>query len=130
VNNSVYFRWFETGRIAYWRRIGLWDLLTSDRIGPILASVTCDYRRQLGYPDTIFVGTSVARIGRTSLAMEQVVVSCAEGAVAAEGRSTGVVFDYAANTSTPVPRAVRQAIAALEGWPDDGASAGLASPQP
>jgi acyl-CoA thioester hydrolase len=119
VNNTVYFRWFESGRIACWDRIGLWDLLRQSRVGPILASVSCDYRRQITYPDTVHVGSRIVRLGRTSFGMEQVVVSASQRAVAADGRSTVVVFDYAANIPTPIPDVLRRTVEALAERPLD-----------
>lgn len=113
VNNCVYFRWFESARIAFWRHAGFWDLVKRDRIGPILASTACDYRRQLSYPDTVHVGSRVARLGRTSFGIEQIVVSLAGRAVAAEGRTTVVVFDYEANQPTPIPDLLRQSLSSL-----------------
>jgi acyl-CoA thioester hydrolase len=115
VNNNAYFRWFESARIAYSQRIGLFDLFKAERIGPILASISCDYRRQITFPDTVEVGIRVTRIGRTSLGLEHVIVSQGQSAVAAEGSSTIVVFDYRANKSHPVPPLIRQAIHDLEG---------------
>lgn len=115
VNNNAYFRWFESARIAYSERIGLLDLFRAERIGPILASIACDYRRQLNFPDTVRVGVRVTRIGRTSLGLEHAIVSQSQLAVAAEGTSTIVVFDYRANRPFPVPTSIRQAIEALEG---------------
>jgi acyl-CoA thioester hydrolase len=115
VNNTVFFRWFESARIAYMARIGMDELMRDTRVGPILAAVSCDYRRQVTYPDTVHAGARVARIGRTSIGMEHVAVSTSARAVAAEGRSTLVVFDYNAGTPVPVPDAIRRAIEALEG---------------
>jgi acyl-CoA thioester hydrolase len=115
VNNNAYFRWFESARIAYSQRIGLLDLFKAERIGPILASISCDYRCQLNFPDTVHVGVRVARIGRTSLGLEHAIVSQSQDAVAAEGTSTIVVFDYGANQPHPVPPLIRQAIHDLEG---------------
>ena len=115
VNNKITFRWFESARIAYFERIGLIDLFTAERIGPILASTSCDYRRQLNFPDTVHVGVCATRIGRTSLGLEHAIISQSQMAVAAEGRSTIVVFDYRANKPHPVPPLIRQAIYDLEG---------------
>jgi acyl-CoA thioester hydrolase len=115
VNNNAYFRWFESARIAYSQRIGLFDLFKAERIGPILASIACDYRRQINFPDTVKVGIRVTRIGRTSLGLEHAIFSESQAAVAAEGSSTIVVFDYRANQSHPVPPLIRQAICDLEG---------------
>jgi acyl-CoA thioester hydrolase len=115
VNNTVYLRWYESARIAYTRGLGLGELMRSRRIGPILASITCDYRLPITFPDTVHVGSRVVRIGRTSFAMEHALVSASAGKIAAEGKSTIVVFDYNTNTPVPVPDDIRRAIAATEG---------------
>jgi acyl-CoA thioester hydrolase len=115
VNHVTYFRWYETGRIAYFRQLGLMDMHKTERIGPILASVTNDYRRQLTYPDTVQICVRITRIGRSSLGMEHKIVSQNDHAVAAEGSSTVVIFDYRTNKSHPVPARIRHAIEALEG---------------
>ncbi len=122
VNNTLPLRWFESARIAYAERIGLTAMFASERIGPILASIRCDYRRQLHYPDTVFVGARVSRIGRTSLTMDHLAVSRSLGQVAVEGSSTLVVFDYKTQSPTPVPDAIRKAIIALEGGDIPGGS--------
>ncbi len=117
VNNTIFLRWFESSRIAYTTRVGLYELFRVRRIGPILAAVSCNFRRQVTFPDTVDVGARIDRIGRTSLAMSHAVFSRALGAIAAEGTSTIVVYDYEAGTPVPVPDELRDAIAALEGRP-------------
>jgi acyl-CoA thioester hydrolase len=114
VNNTVYLRWFESARIAYGRKIALGDLEEGKRVGPILAAISCQYRRQLTFPDTVHIGARITRIGRSSLTMEHRVLSDALQAVAAEGDSTLVTFDYAAQKSTALPADVRARIEALE----------------
>ncbi len=115
VNNTVYFRWFESARIAYFMRMGLVAFQDGDRIGSILASSSCDYRRSITFPDTVRVGIKVTRIGRTSIGFAHRIISEAQGLLAAEGTSTAVIFDYDAKRPHPVPEAVRQAIAKIEG---------------
>jgi acyl-CoA thioester hydrolase len=115
VNNTVYFRWFESARIAYGDRIGLLELMRTQRIGLIMASITCDYRLPLTYPDDVQIGARIARIGRTSMTMDHLLVSVAAGAIAAEGTSTLVVYDYNASRPHPMPDSLRAAIEAMEG---------------
>jgi acyl-CoA thioester hydrolase len=115
VNNVVYFRWCESARIAYFGRIGLADRRTDGHVGPILASIKCDFRRQLNFPDTIRIGARIARIGRTSLMMQHRVESLAQHAIVAEAESTMVVFDYSSAKPHPVPEDLRRAIEELEG---------------
>ena len=66
VNNTVYFRWYESSRIAYLDRIGVSDMMERERVGPILAAICCNYRRQLNFPDTVEIGSRITRIGRSS----------------------------------------------------------------
>ncbi len=113
VNNTVFFRWFESARVAYLDRIAL-ESSNSD-LGPILASVKCDYRRQLNFPDTVTIGARITRLGRTSLTMVHAVLSAAQQAVVAEGDSTVVVFDYKTHRPQPIPPPLREAIGKIEG---------------
>jgi acyl-CoA thioester hydrolase len=115
VNHVTYFRWYETARITYFLRIGLMDMHKNERIGPILASVVNDYRRQINFPDIVHIGVRISRIGRSSFDMEHKIFSQNDHALAAEGTSTLVIFDYQTNKSHPVPARIRHAIENLEG---------------
>jgi len=111
VNNTVYIRWFETARIVLCKQLGL----TVDRpegLGPILATVTCDFVRPVEYPATIVTKARVTKIGGRSLGVEHVVTSGAD--VVASGTAVIVLFDYAAGESVAVPDEVRDAVAALD----------------
>ena len=46
VNNTVYFRWFESGRIAYFERLGFGHAVSDAGLGPILASINCIFAGQ------------------------------------------------------------------------------------
>ena len=47
VNNVVYFRWFESARIELLDQFPTAVTMSGKGLGPILASIKCDYRRQL-----------------------------------------------------------------------------------
>ncbi len=115
VNNTVYLRWFESVRIAYGKEIDLAESAEGKKIGPILAAISCHYRRQLKFPDTVQIGARITRLGRSSLTMEHRIVSELQCAVAAEGDSTMVAFDYLAQKSVPLPAELRAKIEQLEG---------------
>ena len=70
INNVVYLRWCETARVEYLQRAGMWVPLPPRGTGPILASIKCDYKRPLNYPDIVWVGARVTRIGNSSIRME------------------------------------------------------------
>jgi acyl-CoA thioester hydrolase len=115
VNNVVYFRWMESARIEYFRRAGLGQMMSNQGQGPILASIKCDYRRQLSFPDTLLISASITSIGRTSLKMAHLLYSTAQQAVAAQGESVVVMFDYTTQRPVPVPDSIRATLDALEG---------------
>jgi acyl-CoA thioester hydrolase len=120
VNNIIYFRWFESARIAYLERIGLGEKhagkdAAGEDLGPILAAIGCNYRKQVKYPDTVLIGARVTRIGRSSITMTHLIWSEAHGALAADGESTVVVFDYKTNTARRVPDEIRAILEQLEG---------------
>jgi acyl-CoA thioester hydrolase len=114
VNNTVYFRWFESGRIAYFDRLGVGDNRPGAKTGPILAAINCNFRRQIGYPDAVQIGTRVTKIGNSSLTISHIIFSERLGSIAAEGDSVIVVFDYHAQKPVRIPDELRSKIAALE----------------
>ena len=69
VNNTVYFRWFETCRIEYLERLGFNAMMQRAQIGPILAAIKCQYRKPVTFPDTVQIGARVTRLGRASMDM-------------------------------------------------------------
>jgi acyl-CoA thioester hydrolase len=73
VNNVVYFRWCESARVAYLNDTGLQALMSQSNLGPILASIKCDYLRQLNFPDTVRIGARITRIGTKSVSMEHAI---------------------------------------------------------
>jgi acyl-CoA thioester hydrolase len=117
VNNTVYFRWCESARIEYLDKLGLSDLMRAEGIGPILAAISCNYRRPVTYPDSVQIGAQITRIGGRSLTMEHRIFSEGQQHVVADSTSTIVVFDYNRQASHAVPDDIRKKIERLEGKP-------------
>ncbi len=115
VNNAVFFRYFETARIAYLERCGFVESYERDRVGAILHSTHCRFRRPLYYPDTVLVGARADEVGEDRFGMRYRVVSNVQGEVAADGGGLIVSFDYGAGRKAPLPEKVRALIAELEG---------------
>ena len=115
VNNAVFFRWFESARVEYLGRCGLWGKRDADGVGPILATISCNYRQQLVYPATVEVSAWVSRIGRSSMTMDHAVRIQQTQALVADGSSVIVTFDYRQQKSVPVPDDIRRAIEQQEG---------------
>ncbi len=115
VNNTVYLRWCETARVEYLARMEMWPKLPPAELGPIVASLSCDYKRPVTYPDTMYVGARVTRIGNSSFRMEHRVVSKAMDMVVAHSVSTLVVVDYSRGKPARLPEHCRKAIERIEG---------------
>jgi acyl-CoA thioester hydrolase len=115
VNNIVYFRYFETARIEYLRRVGFGGEREEDGIGPIMANVQCRFRRPVTFPDTVTVGARVPEVGEDRFTMDYRLVSRALGDVAADGSGVVVAYDYRALRKATLPAAVRAEIERLEG---------------
>ncbi|MCR9199276.1 MAG: acyl-CoA thioesterase [Planctomycetaceae bacterium] len=103
VNNVVYIRWYESSRIDLLNSFDTEASMAPGGLGPILASITCDYKRQLHYPDTVHIGGRVGRTGRTSFDLEHAVYSEQLDAIAATGKSVVVLFNYDTNRPVRIP---------------------------
>lgn len=103
VNNAVYFRYFETARIECFAELGLGSIERSDGVGPILHSASCRFRIPLTHPDTVTVGAQIGEVGDDRFVMRYRAVSHHHGAVAADGESLIVTFDYATGSKARVP---------------------------
>ena len=115
VNNIVYFRYFESARMAYFERVGFWDYMRETGVGPILASTRCRFRLPLTYPDTVSVGARVPEIEGDRFVMKYVVVSHSHGRAAAEGEGLIVSYDYRGLAKAPLPEIIKERIKELEG---------------
>jgi acyl-CoA thioester hydrolase len=114
VNNVVYFRYFESARIAYSEKIGLQEYKEKTGIGPILGSTSCRYRFPLTYPDTVSVGAKIVGMEEDRFTMNYVVVSHRHQKIAAEGDGVIVLYDYREGKKTAMPDEIRARILALE----------------
>ena len=115
VNNTVYLRWFESARIAYFRAVGVLERMQNDGVGPILARATIDFRKPVTFPDRVTVLSCVPELRNTSFTMAYRVMSEAHGgALVAEGDSVVVMLNYRTGEKVSLSDQLRQRVAALE----------------
>lgn len=114
VNNTVPVRWYESSRIRFMESTGMAQMLEQHKLGPILAAVNCSYRKQLFYPDRVHIGCRANRIGGSSITLSHVVVSETQEALAAEGESVVVAFDFEKQRPSRIPDEIRAALKALQ----------------
>lgn len=114
VNNTVFFRYFEDARIAYFEKIGVLEHMSRSNIGPILANALCNFLLPLDFPDCIHIGTRSNILSPKKLKMEFAVFSEKRNALVAEGEGLVVYYDYAIGKSCEIPATLVTAIEALE----------------
>jgi len=97
INNTVYFRYFEDIRMAYFSKVGVNEFMERKKIGPILARTECDFRLPLSYPDEIEIGTKCEVLSEKKFIMYT--GSKTVGHKALRGRGIGLVlfYDYVKN---------------------------------
>jgi acyl-CoA thioester hydrolase len=109
VNNTVYFRYIESARIAWLEEVGRPPNPTTE--GPVIVSAYCSFIKQLKYPGDIEVSTYVGPPGRSSFEVTHEIRLLGPdgqaGAIHAEGGAKVVWVNFPAEKSVPLPDEVR-----------------------
>lgn len=113
VNNTRFFLWFESARMALFEKIGVAGVRST--ASPILATTTCNYLAPLYYPAKLRVSARCTNVGETSMTMAYEVASGER--VHARGSAVAVLVDYTTQAKVRVPDEIRAAIAALDATP-------------
>lgn len=111
VNNAVPLRWFESSRIVLLEEHGLGQLMGEGDLVPLVASITCNYRRQITYPDEVCVGTRVAELKHSRMTLSHAVYSHTQRQLVADGETVVVFFHRHKQRPTRVPAEVREKLA-------------------
>jgi acyl-CoA thioester hydrolase len=115
INNTVYFQFFETARMVYFDKIGVFEHKERTQVGPILASTRCDFRAPLAVPDTIRITAIIEDIKHNRFTMKHIVHSEKLDKVAAEGEGLIVFYDYKRGKSCEIPKVILKSITATQG---------------
>jgi acyl-CoA thioester hydrolase len=114
VNNVVYFRYFETARIDFFRQINLLDDLQKTGIGPVISENNARYKRPVTFPDTLLVGVTISDIKSDRFMMHYQAFSKTQQAVTTLGSSQVVMFNFKTGQKAVLSEALQQALAAHE----------------
>ena len=113
VNNTVYFRYFETARIALLEHMKFSDPSINEGVGPILASTDCRFRLPLTYPDTVTAAAWIQEVTEDAFIMGYAVFSHHHDRVAAEGSGRIVAFDYGSGRKARLGQELRRTLETL-----------------
>lgn len=114
VNNTVYFRYFESARIAYFEKMNVMGYMAETGVGPILGEIACTFRIPLTYPDKVLIGTRVTDIKEDRFTMKHLIVSTKHRKAAAEGDGVIVTFDYREGKKVSIPAEMKKRIMGIE----------------
>jgi acyl-CoA thioester hydrolase len=108
VNNTIYFRYFETLRIAWLAQFGAEP--NPDGVGPVMANGFCNFIRQIEYPGEIVARHHVAAPGSKSLdTYFTLSMADAPDAISANGGATLVWVDFPSKKTVALPDDLRAA---------------------
>lgn len=107
VNNTLYFRYFETVRIEWMRTLGA--TLKPEGVGFVIVNAFCNFIRQLEYPGDIRARQYIGEVGRSSFDTFVTLEREDEpGVIYATGGATTVWLDIAAKKTLPLPEWLRK----------------------
>ncbi len=112
VNNMVYYGYFDTVVTDYIVRIGELDTSESSAVALVVES-HCNYERPVAFPTIVDCGLRIGRLGNSSMRYEIGVFAQGEEAIAAHGHFVHVFVTRENWRPTPIPKAIRAAVAPL-----------------
>lgn len=108
INNAVYLTYIELCRTRFFQKAGFTALEDIRKDFPlILARTEIDFLMQGGMQDSVVVEGWISAIGNKSFTQNYAVTVPGRG-VLAQAKAVLVWFDFAANTSVPIPDAARK----------------------
>ena len=118
VNNAVFSTFLESGRVAL-----LYDPdapLADPGASFVIARLVLDFRDEVNWPGRIEIGTRVARVGRSSLTLEQGLFQ--DGRCVATAETVIVHTDGTTRRSKPLSHATVRCLKSLTGVPEPDAA--------
>ena len=119
VNNTVYFKYFESARIAYFERCKIDADPKMMTVGPILASIGCRFKRPMAFPDEALLCCRVKTVHHDRFVLEHAVYSHKLGGIAAVGDGLIVPYCYKTLKKADLPAEWATAIYAIDGVSKD-----------
>lgn len=119
VNNAFFLAYFESGRLAYLRELGLWDGSLVLDLGLVVADMHLAFLAPIFLDQQIRVGVRVLCIGNKSLELDSQIEDSDSGKVLCTSTTVMVAYDYHSLKTVRVPDGWRKAIEQFEQKPLD-----------
>lgn len=112
VNNVMYLRYFESARIRYFEEL-LGSAKFDTPIKPVVAEMSCTYRKPVFYPDTLTLHVGVPEIGNSSMQMVCEMYNTNDELVAI-AKATIVMFDFSKGKAARISATSRHQIESFQ----------------
>ena len=107
-----YFTYMDEAFMAYIDELGFaWETLGEMGLGIYYVDSGCQFKGPSFFGDQLNVHARISQLGNSSLTAEMTVVRERDQAVVAVGYIKGVLVDARTEKATPIPEALREAIA-------------------
>jgi acyl-CoA thioester hydrolase len=113
VNNVVYYAFFDTAVNGYLIEASGTDIRDLPAIG-IVAETSCRFMQELSFPDTVYAGLALEKLGNSSVIYRIGLFRNEETEPAAIGRFVHVYVDSKTRRPVSVPPPIRAALTALQ----------------
>jgi acyl-CoA thioester hydrolase len=112
VNNVNYYSFFDTAVNRLLIDRGVLDI-QSDQVVGFVVETGCSYFSSIAFPDVVYVGVRVAKLGNSSVRYEIALYRNEEPLPAAAGHFVHVYVDRSTNRPVPIPADSRQVLETL-----------------
>ena len=112
VNNAVHYSYFDTTVNRYLIDTCVLDLRNSAVVG-LVVETACSYFKEIAFPERIWAGLRVTRMGRTSVTFEIALFRDNEERAAAQGHFVHVYVDRATRRPVALGSDMKKSLAAL-----------------
>ena len=109
VNNVVYYSYFDTAVNHYLIEQDVLDIERSPVIG-LVVETACQYFAPIAFPDIVYVGLRVGKLGTSSVRYEIGIFRNDEDSASAQGHFVHVYVERASNRPTALPAELRAAL--------------------
>lgn len=114
INNVMFFKYIQASRVNYWATIKLMRDYEQRKIGPLLASTSCQFKKPLFFPGNITVKARIDFIKNSSFGIQHRIYND-KGELAAEAQDVIVLYDFNKNEKVIIPDEWRKSIEEVEG---------------
>lgn len=114
VNNTHYFRYFESARVKYTEELKILDFMNDYAKGPILSETSAKFLAPVTYPDTLSVGIRSVTAKDGKLIQQYAIWSHEQSRMVTLGESTMLFFDYKKGKRCDIPEELALRMTKLE----------------